>query len=114
MRISDWSSDVCSSDLSDAHADAGRVAAHPRCLEAGRRGQALEAPGNRLSKQGLAQATVAMDPPEDRSRGNLRTLEPGVQSGAGPRRQPRAARLAAALGAQIGRATCRARGWQSG
>src|SRR3546814_6733664 len=97
MRISDWSSDVCSSDLAagqlyghqglavrdeiDAHADAGRVAAHPRCLEAGRRGQALEAPGNRLSKQGLAQATVAMDPPEDRSRGNPRTLEPGVQSG---------------------------------
>src|SRR3546814_18351574 len=83
MRISDWSSDVCSSDLAagqlyghqglavrdeiDAHADAGRVAAHPRCLEAGRRGPALEAPGNRLSKQGLAPATVAMDPPDRKS-----------------------------------------------
>src|SRR3546814_16064537 len=66
--------------------------------------QALEAPGKRLSKQGLAQATVAMDPPEDRSRGNLRTLEPGVQSGAGPRLQPRPARLAPALGAPQDRA----------
>src|SRR3546814_7007933 len=37
MRISDWSSDVCSSDLSDPLASAGRaLTRHPRCKTAAR------------------------------------------------------------------------------
>src|SRR3546814_1948745 len=67
-RISDWSSDVCSSDLGQLHRDQGLaagdevathakargVAADAACVEAGGARQLLEAPRDRLGMQAAA------------------------------------------------------------
>src|SRR3546814_3832487 len=60
MRISDWSSDVCSSDLYQLHPDDGDARAHPRLLL--RRRPAHLHGCRDLQRMGLAASVHLLDP----------------------------------------------------
>src|SRR3546814_8937714 len=70
MRISDWSSDVCSSDLQSVRADVGRAAADRDGPECGRslRGR------QHLSHRGEREPGAGAVPGTGRSRGDLSDL----------------------------------------
>src|SRR3546814_14185668 len=101
MRISDWSSDVCSSDLLDSAVvvvDAG-IAAAPRLVR--------DQPSDRDHRaEADAQPHVLEDEAEQHAESHQqdRAYEP-LDAASGP--------AGAGFGA-IGRASCRERGWQSG
>src|SRR3546814_19220981 len=98
MRISDWSSDVCSSDLGAVADDRGR--------QADDRHAAVDI--DHLA-QAHAARTPARSPTPDTAAANgiYRAAEPAAARGAGPARGPAASALCPAR--EIGRAPCRAR-----
>src|SRR3546814_20273724 len=102
MRISDWSSDVCSSDLADDDlgilvGDKAAVAAHEAAAVVALRDAALEMVGVRQSTLGVVNgghgATVAQAPVADKKAGS----------------DPEVDEAAARQGTEIGRASCRER-----
>src|SRR3546814_1449538 len=102
-RISDWSSDVCSSDLGQLHRDQGLaagdevathakargVAADAACVEAGGARQLLEAPRDRLGMQAAADPAGIVDAAEDRALRNPGAPEPRAERPAGDRKSTR-------------------------
>src|SRR3546814_16699062 len=116
MRISDWSSDVCSSDLLRR----GGVSYRARQRRAASL-QPLHQMGTGIIALGLLElladhgepATLAVELPQaapgDRPR-QIRSLG----SDAGSRLSPLACRLRIAAEDQIGRASCRERGYEYG
>src|SRR3546814_15759166 len=114
MRISDWSSDVCSSDLGAAPAASGAAAATAPAAPPGR---AAARAGRRRAGRGSAWHRLGQRRVEPQQR-RLRRLVGAVEV-AGPAEraadvaQAVALRLQAA-GVENGRASCRARGGRDG
>src|SRR3546814_12254985 len=102
MRISDWSSDVCSSDLALVHAaheavevGAALAVAHAAAgLALGQRQAGVE----QVDQEGLAAADAA---PQVQAVGRLAAVAP---------EQPVQQAAARRLGEQVGRASCRESG----
>src|SRR3546814_8180674 len=98
MRISDWSSDVCSSDLNEFDWPAGEEMAHQERLVSGSSGH--KAPTARLERQsGFPGESGAAASP----RPGLRVAVPR------PRLGRQARRLVSSKYFEIGRAACRER-----
>src|SRR3546814_4817225 len=99
MRISDWSSDVCSSDLRVDAFVTDLVAQDANSPEFGKRVDAISAMGQREIREAAGQSNRFLDRP-------VRAMDKDNGVGAD------LAQLRRTLEEQIGRASCRERGCQ--